>query len=178
MMQGKDNLLQMQRYVANIAISGSTLRNQGAKGVINITRTYLANLDLYVLKKIDNSKYSDQLNEWTDELLRKLPNGAKNWGTARKGINVFMVQAFLNKYLSAEYELQKFADVLETPLDSKAATELQNLSGVNNELPKWKGIKNLSQESSRKYQKFASELAKNKNIPRACLDTILWRADH
>lgn len=175
MMQGKDILIQMQRYVANIAISGSTLRNQGAARVIDTARKYLANLDLGVLKKIDNSKYPDQLDEWTVELTQELPNEAKNWGTARKAINVFMVQAFLNKSLATEYELGKFADVLETPLDSQATKELRKLAG-RGKLPRWTGIKSLTPESSAKYQEFASELAKKENLSRAYLDMILWRA--
>jgi hypothetical protein len=36
----------MQRYEANIAIGGSTLRNQGAEDVIEVARNFLARLDL------------------------------------------------------------------------------------------------------------------------------------
>jgi len=176
-MEKTDFLKQMQRYVANIAISGSTLRNQGAAGVTDTARKYLAKLDLGVLKKIDNSEYPDQLDEWTEELIQELPKRAKNWGTARKAINVFLVQAFLNKYLANKYGLARFGNVLETPLDSQAASELRKHARREEvKLPRWRGIRGLKPETSSHYQEFASEVAKKKKIARACLDMILWRA--
>jgi len=174
-MKNKNFLTLMQRYVANIAISGSTLRNQGAKGVTKIAREFLAELDLKVLNKIIPSGYPEQLDKWTIELKRKLPSGAKNWGTARKAINVFMVQAFLNKYLTNEYGLSQFGDALETPLDSQSTSRLRQLAG-RGALPRWTSIKNLRAEHSARYQEFALKLAKRYSIPRACLDMILWRA--
>jgi hypothetical protein len=66
------------------------------------------------------------LNRWTEELRKKLPKKANKWGTARKAINVFMIQVFLNRYLSKEYDLEKLKDILETPLDSQATKELRH----------------------------------------------------
>lgn len=175
-MQKTDFLKHMQRYVANVAISSSTLRNQGAAGVTDAARKYLASLDLRVLKKTDHSKYPDRLDEWTNELMQKLPRAARNWGTARKAINVFMAQAFLNKYLANKYGLARFGNVLETPLDSQAASELRKRARLAEvELPRWPGIRWLEPETSECYQEFAGQVAKKVKIPRACLDTILWR---
>lgn len=164
----------MQRYVANISISGSTLRNQGAKGVAEAAREFLFKLDLSLLKTILPSGYPDILNEWTLDLVKKLPDGARHWGTARKAINVFMVQCFLNKYLAKEFDLDKFEDVLETPLDSYAAGTLRRLAG-RGRLPRWKNIIGLKKEDSDKYQEFASQVATENKLSRACLDIILWR---
>jgi len=165
----------MQRYEANISISGSTLRKQGAEGVAEAARDFLAELDLSELKKIKPADYPKILEKWTEDLKQKLPKGAKRWGTARKAINVFMVQVFLNKYLSDEYGLNKFSDVLETPLDSQATRGLRMLAG-RSRLPRWEGIKWLRPEDSARYQEFATKFAKEEEIPRVCLDIKLWRA--
>jgi hypothetical protein len=151
----------MQRYEANIAIGGSTLRNQGAEDVIEVARNFLARLDLSKLQTIQPSTYPDILNEWTCTLKEELPDGAKNWGTARKAINVFMVQVFLNKYLAEEYGMEKLKDVLETPLDKDAAGNLRKIAG-RGKLPRWEGIKWLRPEDSNCYQEFAVEVARKK----------------
>lgn len=173
-MQKQEFLELMQRYEANISIGGSTLRNQGAKGVAEVARNFLAKLDLSKLQEIQPSAYPDILNEWTCNLKQELPKGAKNWGTARKAINVFMIQAFLNRYLAKNYGLEKFKDVLETPLDSYAADGLNRLNPTA-QLPEWDSIKRLTDEPSEEYQECALQVAQQKGLARACLDIILWR---
>jgi len=175
-MQKQEFLKLMQRYEANISISGSTLRKQGAEGVAKTARNFLVKLDISKLQTIQPSAYPEILNEWTCNLKQELPEGAKNWGTARKAINVFMVQVFLNKYLSDEYGLNKFSNVLETPLDSQATQGLRMLAG-RGRLPRWEGIKWLRSENSSRYQEFATKFAKEEEIPRVCLDIKLWRAE-
>ena len=175
-MEKHDFLRLMQRYVANIAIGPSTLRNQGADDVPKHSRTFLADLDLTVFGRIEPGQYSDVLDRWTNELQRRLPVGAQNWGTARKALNVFLTQTYLNRYLSEEHGLSDFGDVLETPLDSQAARMLRKLAG-RGKLPRWEGIKRLRPENSRRYQEFAAEYAKEEGIQRACLDIRLWRAE-
>jgi hypothetical protein len=173
----QSNFLQlMQRYVANIAISGTTLRNQGAKDVTKEARNFLAVLDLSELKTIQPQKYLETLNTWTHKLKNKLPAGAQNWGTARKAINVFMVQVFLNTFLSKEYGVKKFKDVLETPLDSYAQKELKR-ANQKIQLPKWDSIKSLTEEKSNAYQQCALEVANQRGICRACADIVLWRPE-
>jgi hypothetical protein len=177
---GKQKFLEyMQKYEANISIGGSTLRNQGAPGVIEAARKFLGKLDLSELKKIRPSEYPDILDKWTCNLINELPKKANKWGTARKAINVFMIQVFMNKYLSEEYGLEKLKDVLETPLDSYADKGLRKwVEKLNSkmEIPKWEGIKNLESEQSKEYQECASYVAEKNGLSRACLDTILWRA--
>jgi len=165
----------MQRYVVNIAITGSTLRNQGVKHVVEKAREFLSKLDLSILREKVPDDYAEQLDKWTGALRKALPQGAQNWGTARKAINVFMVQAFLNKHLAQEYGLHGFGQVFETPLDAQATQELRNKPG-GGRLPSWNSIKRLTPASSQCYQEFASELAAQHHIPRAYLDVMLWRA--
>lgn len=173
-MQKQEFLELMQRYEANISISGSTLRKQGAKGVVEAAINFLAELDLSELKKIKPADYPRILEKWTDDLRRKLPEGAKGCGTARKAINVFMIQVFLNKYLAEEYGMEKLKDVLETPLDLDAANGLKEIAG-DEQLPKWDSIKGLTNKPSKEYQECASQVAQQKGLSRACLDIILWR---
>lgn len=175
-MDEEEFLTLMQRYVANIAISGSTLRNQGAAGVVEAARQFLAELPLNTFLDIQPVDYPGILNQWTEELRTQLPLGAQKWGTARKALNVFLVQVFLNKYLEEHYGLNEFGEVLETPLDSKATGRLRNMAG-RGVLPRWNGIINLTAEVSQHYQDFATEYAGKVGLPRACLDILLWRAE-
>lgn len=161
----------MQTYVANISISGSTLRNQGAPGVVTAARSFLATLDLNELTRMNPPRYHDWLNERTDELMERLPDRAQRWGTARKAINVFMVQAFLNKHLRDKFMLGRLGNMLETPLDSKAASGLRQHEP---RLPRWNSIQGLSEQDSACYQRVAATLATQLRIPRACLDMTLW----
>jgi len=172
-MDEEEFLMLMQRYVANLAISGSTLRNQGAAGVIEAARQFLAELPLNTFLDIHPGDYPGVLNQWTEELRIQLPLGAQRWGAARKALNVFLVQVFLNRYLGDHYGLNEFGEVLETPLDSKATGRLRNMAehGV---LPRWNGIINLTAEVSQQYQDFATEYAGEIGLPRACLDILLW----
>lgn len=165
----------LQRYVANVAITAAAMRNQGASGVVAVARRFLADLDLRPLPSVSPVAYRTWLDESTDSLLRRLPVDAKNWGAARKGVNIFMVQTFMNGALAREYNLARLGDALETPLDDQAAKELRNLAG-RGQLPRWPSLRRLSVEVSDQYQAFASEVARKRAIPRAYLDTILWRA--
>ena len=177
-MKKQEFLDNIKRYEANISIGPSTLRNQGAPGVIKAARNFLVECDLTELKKIKPSEYADILEKWTCDLIIKLPKKANKWGTARKAINVFMIQIFFNRYLAKEYGLEKFKDALETPLDSYADKGLRNwLEKLNSkmEIPEWEGIKNLKVEKSKQYQECASYVAKENGLSRACLDIILWR---
>lgn len=176
-MENEEFLKLMKRYVANVAISGSTLRNQGAKGVADTARAFLGGeLDLTVFREEEPDEYPNLLDKWTEQLRARLPEGAQNWGTARKAMNVFLVQVFMNRYLAEEYGLWTFGDVLETPLDKQATRELRRIAG-RSKLPRWNGIVNLQQEDSHRYQQFASELAERHGVPRACLDIMLWRTN-
>ena len=44
--------------------------------------------------------------------MQQFPGGAQNWGTARKALNVFMVQAFLDRFLAEEYGLDRLGQCL------------------------------------------------------------------
>jgi len=176
MARNKKLLKLIQRYIVNVSIAGSTLRNQGAKGVTEAAREFLYELDLSKFRNTASVRYLRLLDRWTGDLRQALPRGARNWGTARKALNVFMIQAFLNRYLAKEYGIQKFAAVLETPLDSYATKTLRKFMG-RGKLPSWPGIKSLTPGCSADYQMAASRFAKEKQIPRGLLDVVIWRSD-
>ena len=89
-------------------------------------------------------------------------------------MNIFTTQAFLNRELAAAFELARFGDVMEMPLDSNTAKQLRLESG-DKKLPRWMGVGGLTPDASEIYQACASQVAHRKGVPRACLDIFLWR---
>jgi hypothetical protein len=168
-------LRNVQIYVANVAIPASSLRNQGASGVVRVAREYLGKMDLGELKSLTPPQYAQWLEEKTQELLKHFPKPARKWGVARKALNVFLCHAFLNRCLCEEYRLDRLGEVMETPLDSIAANELRkNIEEEENGLPNWTTVRELKPKVSDEYQRVAEMLAKRWGIHRACLDVFLW----
>lgn len=167
----------IQKRVANVAIGPTTLRNQGASGVTKKTREYFADLDLRRFKGISEAEFTRQLNICTGELRRKLPKKAKHWGTARKALNLFLMEAFYNRFLSKKYGLHSLEAYLEVPLDNQVVTGLKECA-EKGALPRWKGIKGLENDDSDKFQCYAQKLTKDKKLgSRVYLDLILWRRE-
>ena len=157
------------------AIGPSTLRNQGAPGVTRAARDFLNRLDLSPLKDLEPAAYADLLQAWTEQLRLELPDGARNWGTARKALNVFMVEVFFNRFTASEYQMDRLKDVLETPLDSQAFEHLQNFARQHQlTVPPVGSIRDLLTEQSDQYQQVASQMGAEEEIPRAALDLLIW----
>jgi hypothetical protein len=175
MVSQKEFFRLVQRYVANVAIGASTLRNQGAPGVIEAARDFLASMDLCKLRRIPCAAYATELDRWTEELQHELPSGGNNWGTARKAINVFVIQASLNRFLASEYRLKRLVRVLEIPLDDQVTKWLNERAG-RGILPRWLSIRSLTREVSAAYQRFATSAAEAEGLPRPYLDLGIWRA--
>jgi len=178
----EQKLRHLQRYLANIAIGPTTLRNQGPPGVRREAIEFLEGLDLRRLKRTKPRDYRRVLNDWTEKLMGSLPRGArKNFGAARKAINLFMVQVYFNRELAAQYRLRRFANFLETPLDLRAASKVRRHAQEKcgrHELCRWQGIRNLTPEVSQQYQVQARKLGKQLGLPRGELDIVLWPADN
>ena len=170
-----DRARQIQRYLANGVIGPSTLRSQG-DGVTGVAREFLAGLDFSELKNLREGDYAKWLNNKTGKLMRQFPQAAReNWGAARKAINLLTVGAYFNKALSYEYDLCRFRDVFETPLDGRAAKKLKRFAQENlNKKLQFPGIKHLKPQVSEQFQNVASEYARREGIPRVELDIILW----
>jgi hypothetical protein len=176
-MKKKDvNVKLIQKRVANISIGQSTLRNQGPQGTITIARRFLSKLDLRQFKNLSENQFERRINTFTSKLMKQFPKASrKNWGAARKAINVFLEQAFYDRFLTKAYKLDKLENVLELPLDRDVTRGLREHAEQGN-LPRWKGIKNLTPEDSQEFQEFAKRLAKKKGISRIYLDLAFWRA--
>ena len=88
-MEGQNHLCEMQRYVANVAITPSTFRKLGA-GFVEAAQEFLASLNLQQLANLEPSDYPKWLEDQTRALMARVPI-AERWGPARKSINIFMV---------------------------------------------------------------------------------------
>jgi len=94
----------LQARTAQLAIGPSTLRNQGAPKAVANARDFLKELDLGSFKADVPGAFVVWLNEETEKLQNALPHGARNWGTARKALNIFLRDVLYNMYLCDEYD--------------------------------------------------------------------------
>lgn len=182
-MDKKEFIRQIQRRVAQTAVGPAAIRNQGASGLIEISRTYFEKqIDLREFRKrLTSSKYVDYLDELTNDLKNKFPKSGQSWGAARKGLNLFFRDVVYNKYLADYLEMptdlkENLSTIrhLEVPLDRDVATGLIKIFG---DLPKWTTIKDLNPKRSKIYQDKALTLSDNKGIARIHLDLVFWRSD-
>ncbi len=169
----KPDIKYFQKRVAKVSLGNAALRNQGAKGVTEMARKFLGEVDLNIFKNMNKAEFQKELERLTKELEEELPSQPPKWGTARKAMNVFLLQAALDKKLSNIYELDGIIPFLEVPLDSKVSEKLRE-EAKGTELPGWKGIKKLKKEDSKKFQDFAFKKAKEEKIPRVYLDLLYW----
>lgn len=169
----------VQKRVANVCIGNSTLRNQDSPGVVKVARRFLTDLKLMELRDMTGEQFKEWLDRQTDILRSRFPEGAQdNWGAARKAINVFLEEAFYNRFLVEEYSLNRLAEFLELPLDSKVVRKIKEESqkfGIRFSLDRWRGIKNLTAEQSARLQQCATALATKRGIQRTCLDLWYWQ---
>ena len=170
----------IKRKVAQTSVGSSALRNQGAKGIIEISRNYFENeIDL---KEFKQQLYSDNFKEYLDDNTIKLRNlfpvNGQSWGAARKGLNLFFRDVIYNHYLREDLSINsdsiKHLKKLEVPLDKDVAKGLFQ-EKENKSLKRWKSIKSLDQITSDKYQNIAYTVAERKGILRVHLDLEYWR---
>src|SRR5207253_9424604 len=114
-MEGQNHLREMQRYVANVAITPSTFRKLGA-GFVEAAQEFLASLNLKQLANLEPSEYPKWVEDQTQALMASFPL-AERWGPARKSTNIFMAMASLNQFLCDEYQRHRFGYVPEVSLD-------------------------------------------------------------
>ncbi len=162
------------RRMASTSVGPSTARGMGPKGTISAARNYLANINIKSFNKRTEKKFIESLNKETQSFLEQLPNGAKNWGAARKFINIFLRGIIYNRFLCEKYNLYHIEPWLELPLDSHVADGLR-LEPGGKILPRWETVIGLYDKTSQQYQKFASEVAERKGVNRVHLDLIYWR---
>src|SRR6266568_1385296 len=114
-----DSLLRLiEARTAIAAIGASTLRNQGARNVVSNTRGFLRRLDLKQFTGLSTSGFRQSLDTQTKKLQKALPVGARNWGAARKALNIFLRDVLYSYYLRKEYGFERLERWLELPLDA------------------------------------------------------------
>lgn len=165
----------LQQKTGQLAIGRSTLRNQGAPGVVGRARLFLQQVDLAELGSVSSSQqYLQFLEDKTTGLSESFPEGAKgNWGAARKALNIFIRDCLYNTYLSKVYSIERLREWLEIPLDGDVARNLYAVHKLS--LPKWPNIRRLTPEVSAVYQQSAAAEARKLGIARVDLDIFYWR---
>jgi hypothetical protein len=167
----------LQARTAMLSIGASTLRNQGAPGVVHQARQFLSRLNLERYTDVTRAEFMELLARDTDRLKRKFPGGARNnWGAARKAINIFMGAVCYSRPLSYRYRLARLEPWLEVPLDKQVYDGLLGQAKVGDEFPHWPGIRFLDRQTSDRLQAIAAETGRWQNMHRICLDVMYWRA--
>lgn len=101
-----------------------------------------------------------------------MPQRARHWGRARKGLNIFLRGCLYTCYLRDEYGLDSAEKFFEMPLDSITGQRLYDEADAV--LPAWKTVRDLDPATSAAYQDAAARLAAKKSISRVHLDAIWW----
>ena len=180
----KNFIRSLQRHCAQVSITTSAVRNQGAKGLIAIARNY-AEADIKLsefFRALRNERtYRRFLDHHTNALVGRFPPDARSWGAARKALNLFFRELVYNAVLAEHFglprEFSKYnaaIQPLEIPLDKEVGTHLYRAPGMK--LKRWTTIKSLTPERSDAYQRKASIIAQQKNLVRIHLDLDYWRA--
>ncbi len=113
-----DFIDRLHARTALMAIGASTLRNQGASGVVDAARKCLRAMDLRDFSQAARPGFSASLNRHMQSLMRRFPGGARNnWGAARKAINVFLRDVLYSRRLCDRFGLARVEAWLELPLD-------------------------------------------------------------
>jgi hypothetical protein len=69
-----NHIRDMRRYVADVAITASALRNQGGPGFVLAARVFLPNLDFGALKKIETTEIPELVGNSDPNTRGKAPN--------------------------------------------------------------------------------------------------------
>jgi hypothetical protein len=154
-------------------VGASALRNQGSPRVLERARQYLRTINLGAFGDIDEQTFRSLLDRHTLKLQQHLPPGAQRWGAARKAMNLFLRDVLYNRYLCSNYAFSQKEKWLEVPLDRYVAKGIRaNFDGI---LPTWPGVKNLTRETSEKFQIAARQIARNRHVAPVHLDVYFWR---
>src|SRR5437667_5080785 len=166
---------QVHNRVAQTAVGASALRNQSGRYVVQRAREFLRRIDLSRFNVKTEAAFRRRLDNLTESLRSSLPQGARNWGTARKALNLFLRDAAYSFYLREHYDLARLEPWLEVPLDSLTAAGISR-SNTGNAVPRWPGVKHLTPDVSNAYQAAASQIGESYAINRVHLDLSWWRA--
>jgi hypothetical protein len=169
----KGLLQQMQQRTAGVAVVPSAVRGPESKGVLPKARAFLTQMNLSAFGTDDRGKFNRELNRQTKALTAALPVKERHFGLARKVLNLFLRECLYNTYLTQEYDLHRAEMHLELPLDSFTAKGVRSRS-PEDVVPRWLGVRMLTEEASKAYQARADELAAEEGFARVHLDLYYW----
>ncbi|HYV24391.1 MAG TPA: hypothetical protein VE969_04070 [Pyrinomonadaceae bacterium] len=175
-MKDKEFIRAIQSRTARVAVSASSVRGAGGKGVVRAARDFLRQLDLSRFAVRDPNAFSNELDRATKELRSALPRGAQHWGVARKVLNIFLRDCCYTSYLASRFRLDGAAPLMELPLDSITAKKLKSTVGRGG-LPPWSGVKHVTPELNARFQTVAATEAAKHKTDRFHLDAIWWSVD-
>ena len=166
----------LQARAALLAIGRSTLRNQGAPGVVAAARSYLRSIDLESFSVHTRAEFDAVLESYTRRLMKRFPKRVRtNWGAARKALNIFLRDVVYLRPLSKSYRLSQLEPWLEVPLDQNVYDGLVADLRRGEDIPKWPGIKSLDPAVSGELQAIANRIATRLSTRRVHLDVRYWR---
>jgi hypothetical protein len=170
--------------IVNISISASAFRNQGDAGMMAKARSCLSSLDLNEFAHaLKGDHFTQYLDSTTHKLWRSMKSHGGQWGTARKGLNIFLRDVLYSNFFFSNLDLRSHhGNQLEVPLDSftgKGIKEEWNRIDphIGKHVPRWRSVRSLSPKESAIYQEMAAELVKRgyAHLTRVDLDLVLWR---
>lgn len=168
----------LQARTAMLAVGRSTVRNQGGPGILDACRKYLRALDLTEFQVDTEDAFRVVLEAHTQTLMQRFPAKArKNWGAARKVMNIFLRDVVYNRPMCNRFRLSRLGPWLELPLDTVAYRGVCRDSGRELKVTHWPRIKRLTPEFSDKVQQVARRVAKAARTHRVHLDVKYWRRD-
>jgi hypothetical protein len=138
-----------------------------------VCQSFLRELDLAPFGTIECDRFKLALDRSTEALKACLPESGRDWGLARKAMNIFLRDAFYTTYLETQFNLQRAEHLFEIPLDSFTANALRKTAGGMG-LPRWDGVKYLTSELNDGFQKVAETEARKQGIARVHLDAFWW----
>jgi len=147
------------------------MRGRGNKGVVDHGRPFLCELDLSDFGTSDSEQFEAALDQATEGLKRSFPSGARHWGLARKGLNIFLRECLYTVYLRDRYNLGAAEAFFEIPLDSLTGTALRR---ADSRLPRWRTVQGLQPTDSEAFQTAARRLGRKRGIARVHLDALWW----
>lgn len=169
-----DLINRLRVRTAFLAIGRSTLRNQGAPGMVAEARQFLSEVDLRLFAVDNEKEFLALLDKHTALLASRFPHGGQgNWGAARKSINIFLRDVLYCRPLCEHYKLTNIEKWLEVPLDSNVHDGL--LNDTSNAIARWPGVKRLTPTISAQLQVAAYNVAKYLGVSRVHLDVRYWR---
>ena len=165
----------IKKRTAVVAVGPSDARGQGTSGVVKALREALDCVPLAAFATSEQQKFEQALDRWTSKVRAGLPEKAQSWGLARKCLNCFLRDCFYNIYLVNHWGLACAEGLFEVPLDSIVAKRIrEEEEKAGKSLPPWPGLKHLTPEVSKLYQRAALVQSEARHLSRVHLDTYLW----